>query len=479
LESDPDSLLVFLFFYTTPLLSVTATGVYGAIFLIFILLACSALISSSEVAFFSLNVNDVKKLEQENSDISNRILDLRDQPRKLLATILISNNFVNIGIIILADFVLGEIITDALRLGWANSILSVVVWLQDYITAEGLAWFINFLFAVLGVTFLLLLFGEVAPKVYANLNKMKLARMMVKVLALLMSFFSPLSTPLVKGTNFIEKRLTGKNGIGTITSREEIDQAIELAVKEDETNTEQEIDILKSIVKFGDVSVKQIMCSRVDVVAIDFRIGFHELLDIVRTSGFSRLPVYDEDFDNIIGILYVKDLLGYLVESDDFEWQTLIRTNVLYVPEAKKINDLLREFQLERMHMGIVVDEYGGSSGLVTLEDIMEEVIGEIKDEFDDDTEVEYEKIDDYNYIFEGKTLLNDVCRIIGVDTETFNEVKGDADSVAGLLLEIIGQIPKINERITYQDYIFKIVSVNRRRIERVHIKLPKSTNEK
>jgi putative hemolysin len=295
----------------------------------------------------------------------------------------------------------------------------------------------------------------------------------------LMSFFSPLSTPLVKGTNFIEKRLTGKNGIGTITSREEIDQAIELAVKEDETNTEQEIDILKSIVKFGDVSVKQIMCSRVDVVAIDFRIGFHELLDIVRTSGFSRLPVYDEDFDNITGILYVKDLLGYLEEPDDFEWQTLIRTNVLYVPEAKKINDLLREFQLERMHMGIVVDEYGGSSGLVTLEDIMEEVIGEIKDEFDDDTEVEYEKIDDYNFIFEGKTLLNDVCRIIGVDTETFDEVKGDADSVAGLLLEIIGQIPKINERINYQDYSFKIVSVNRRRIERVHIKLPKNTDEK
>jgi gliding motility-associated protein GldE len=479
LESDPDSLLAFLFFYTSPLLSITATGMYGAIFLIFVLLACSALISSSEVAFFSLNVNDVKKLEQENSDISNRILDLRDQPRKLLATILISNNFVNIGIIILADFVLGEIFTDALRLGWANSILSVAGWLPDYVTAEGLAWGMNFLFAVLGVTFLLLLFGEVAPKVYANLNKMKLARMMVKVLALLMSFFSPLSTPLVKGTNFIEKRLTGKNGLGTITSREEIDQAIELAVKEDETNTDQEIDILKSIVKFGDVSVKQIMCSRVDVVAIDFRIGFHELLDVVRTSGFSRLPVYDEDFDNITGILYVKDLLGHLEESDDFEWQTLIRTNVMYVPEAKKINDLLREFQLERMHMGIVVDEYGGSSGLVTLEDIMEEVIGEIKDEFDDDSEVEYEKIDDYNFIFEGKTLLNDVCRVIGVDTETFNEVKGDADSVAGLLLEIIGQIPKINERITYQDYTFKIVSVNRRRIERVHIKLPKSTDEK
>lgn len=452
-------------------------GVGAAVFLIIILLACSALISSSEVAFFSLNVNDAKKLEQDNTIVSNRILTLREQPRRLLATILISNNFINIGIIILSEFVLGEVLSDGIRLSWANRILSTLN-LSAYIEATRIADWINFLLAIVGVTFLLVLFGEVAPKVYAKLNKLKLARLMSRVLSFLMGFLTPLSTPLVRGTNFIERRFAGHNGSGNITSREEIDQAIELAVKEDETNTEQEIDILKSIVKFGDVSVKQIMCSRVDVVAIDFRLGFHELLDIARKSGFSRIPVYDEDFDNITGILYIKDLLGHLEESDEFEWQPLIRPNVMYVPEAKKINDLLREFQLERMHMGIVVDEYGGSSGVVTLEDIMEEVIGEIKDEFDDDSEVEYEKIDDFNYVFEGKTLLNDVCRIVGIDTETFDEVKGDADSVAGLLLEIIGQFPKVNEHIAYNEYNFKIVSVNRRRIERIHISLPQLSNE-
>ncbi|MFK7806584.1 MAG: gliding motility-associated protein GldE [Saprospiraceae bacterium] len=477
MESDPDSLFTLLSFFVTPLLSVSPAGIYFALFLIILLLGCSALISSSEVAFFSLNVNDVKKLEQDNSVISNRILTLREQPRKLLATILISNNFINIGIIILSEFVLGEILSDAIRLEWARKVLSVLS-LPAYFSAEIIAFWIHVLLAIVAVTFLLVLFGEVAPKVYAKLNKLKLARMMSRVLTLLMSFFTPLSTPLVRGTNFIERRLDNNNGSSTITSREEIDQAIELAVKEDETNTEQEIDILKSIVKFGDVSVKQIMCSRVDVVAIDFRMGFHEVIQLARKSGFSRIPVYDEDFDNIMGLLYVKDLLGHLEEANDFEWQPLIRTNVMYVPEAKKINDLLREFQLERLHMGIVVDEYGGSSGLVTLEDIMEEVIGEIKDEFDDDSELEYEKLDDHNYIFEGKTLLNDVCRIIGVDTETFDEVKGDADSVAGLLLEIVGQIPKANARVEYNDFNFKIVSVNRRRIERIHISLPETNNE-
>ncbi len=472
LESQWLSSFAFVPLFFSPLLTASPAGVYVAVFLIILLLACSALISGSEVAFFSLNINDVKKLEQENSTTSNRILLLRRQPRKLLATILISNNFINIGIIILSEFVLRHLLAEETRQGWAKVILPALG-LENYFSTEQTAWMINFLIAIVGVTFFLVLFGEVAPKVYAKLNKVKLARLMARVLAFLNRIFTPFSTPLVRGTNFIERRLAGPNGSGNVTSREEIDQAIELAVKEDETNTEQEIDILKSIVKFGDVSVKQIMCSRVDVVAVDFRLGYHELLDVVRKSGFSRIPVYDEDFDNITGILYVKDLMGRLDEPDDFEWQPLIRTNVMYVPEAKKINDLLREFQLERLHMGIVVDEYGGSSGLVTLEDIMEEVIGEIKDEFDDDSEVEYEKVDDFNYIFEGKTLLNDVCRIMGIDTETFDEVKGDADSVAGLVLEITGRITKVHEEVTYNDYVFKTVAVNRRRIERIHIQLP------
>jgi Hemolysins and related proteins containing CBS domains len=289
----------------------------------------------------------------------------------------------------------------------------------------------------------------------------------------LSSIVHPLSNLLIKGTSLIEKGLTKRSQNGSITSKEDIDNAIELTVK-DEINAEQDIDILKGIVKFGEVSVKQIMRSRVDVIAVDFRIGFRDLMKVIRDCGFSRIPVFDEDFDNITGILYVKDLLGHFNESNGFEWQPFIRPNILYAPEAKKINDLLKDFQTKRMHMAIVVDEYGGSSGIVSLEDIMEEVIGEIKDEFDDEVEVEYQKLNDYNYIFEGKTLLNDVCRIIGVDTNTFDEVKGDADSVAGMILELIGYIPKVGREISYQDYIFRIVSVNRRRVEQIKITLPK-----
>jgi len=471
LESDPDSYLQL--FLSLPLLAIPTTGIYFALFMVIVLLACSAMISSSEVAFFSLNINDLKKLEQENSLTSDRILTLRGKPRELLATILISNNFINIGIIILSEFILSHVLSDAVRNRWSSATLDAIPFLRKIFSLEGLADSFNFLIAVFGVTFLLVLFGEVAPKVYAKINNMKLARRMSRVLTGLTSFFKPISLPLVSGTNLIERKLSSRSGNGSITSREEIDQAIELAVKEDEKSAEKEIDILKSIVKFGDVSVKQIMRPRVDVVAIDFRIEFHELLTLVKGAGYSRLPVFDENFDNVTGILYVKDLLGHLDKENAYEWQALIRTNVMYVPEAKKINDLLRSFQLERMHMAIVVDEYGGSSGLVTLEDIMEEVIGEIKDEFDDELEVEYQKIDDLNYSFEGKTLLNDVCRVIGVDTETFNAVKGDADSVAGLLLELTGQIPKLNAEFLHENYKFKVIAVNNRRIETIQITLP------
>jgi len=470
LEIDPDSFIQFLLF--SPVLAVTIAGIYFALFFVIILLACSALVSSSEVAFFSLNINDVKKLEQENSQTANRILDLRSKPRELLATILISNNFINIGIIILSDFILAFFLSEPTRINWSEGILSGLPFLAAFFSAYSLAKVINFSIAVIGVTFLLVLFGEVAPKVYAKINKMKLAKLMSRSLAGLMIFFKPFSSPLVRGTNLIERKL-GSRSINSITSREEIDQAIELAVKEDEKNAGKEIDILKSIVKFGDVSVKQIMRPRVDVIAIDFRIDFHELLAIVKDSGYSRIPVFDEDFDNITGILYGKDLLGHLDEDVEYEWQALIRTNVMYVPEAKKINDLLREFQLERMHMAIVVDEYGGSSGLVTLEDIMEEVIGEIKDEFDDEVEVNFQKIDDFNYSFDGKTLLNDACRVLGIDTETFNTVKGDADSVAGLLLELTGRIPRVGAEVAFEDYKFRIISVNKRRIETIQITLP------
>ncbi len=436
-----------------------------------LLLVCSALISGSEVAFFSLTHNDFEKLQQENSGSSHRILFLKEKPRKLLATILISNNFINIAIVIISDFVLLRLLyAERLDL-WAASFIEFFS-LQEVIGIEATGRLLGFLITVVGVTFLLVLFGEVAPKIYAKINNLHLAKFMSGPMMFLMRLFHPISQVLVNWTTLIERRLAARPLSGNATSREDIDEAIELTVSS-EAKTEQEIDILKSIVKFGDVSVKQIMRSRVDVVAVDFRINFKELLDLVRSSGYSRIPVYDDDFDNVTGILYVKDLLGHLHEDADFEWQRLIRTNMLYVPEAKKIHDLLREFQREHLHMAIVVDEYGGSAGIVTLEDIMEEVIGEIKDEFDNEAEVIFRKIDDYHYVFEGKTLLNDVCRIIGVDTSTFDEVKGDADSLAGLVLELYGEIPQKDIEITYNLFRFKIVSVSKRRIEQVLITLP------
>ncbi len=448
-------------------LEISPVGLSFGIITVLILLFFSALISSSEVAFFSLTINDLERITQENSKATERILKLKEQPRSLLATILISNNFINIAIVIVSEYLLRFLLTVETCNGWLAG-------LPDPLSGLISGRILYFLITVVGVTFLLVLFGEVAPKIYAKINNVSLARFMAGKLLFLMRIFRPVSSLLIRGTNVIEKRLSGRTASGNLTSREDIDQAIELTVKDD-MHGDKEIDILKGIVKFGDISVKQIMRSRVDVVSIDFRTNYRELLNVVRNAGYSRIPVYDEDLDNITGILYVKDLLEHLDEESDYEWQELIETNVLYVPEAKKIDDLLREFQKERMHMAIVVDEFGGSSGIVTLEDIMEEVIGEIKDEFDDQVEVEYRKLDDFNYIFEGKTLLNDVCRVIGVDTTTFDEIKGDADSVAGLILEIVGQIPKREYELQYDDYRFKIISVDDRRIKQIQITLPPS----
>ena len=446
-------------------LEISPFGLSLGIILIIILLFCSALISSSEVAFFSLTINDLEKITQENSKATAEILKLKDQPRSLLATILISNNFINIAIVIVSDYMLRFILPETTCDNWMTYMPTFI---SDFMSGRTL----HFIITIVGVTFLLVLFGEVAPKIYAKINNVSLAKFMSGKLLFLTRFFRPVSSVLIQGTNIIEKRLSRRNGNGTLTSREDIDQAIELTVRDDK-HGEQEMDILKGIVKFGDVSVKQIMRSRVDVVSIDFRANYKELLDIVRNAGYSRIPIQDEDFDNITGILYVKDLLEYLDEDMNYEWQELIETNVMYVPEAKKIDDLLKEFQKNRVHMAVVVDEFGGSSGIVTLEDIMEEVIGEIKDEFDDEIELDYTKIDDYNYIFEGKTLLNDVCRVIGVDTNTFDQIKGDADSVAGVILEIVGHIPKREREIKYNDYRFKIVSVDDRRIREIQITLP------
>lgn len=449
------------------LLVVSFTGLTLSILLVLLLLGCSALISGAEVAYFSLSPADLHLLANEGSSNSKKILQLRENPRMLLATILISNNFVNIAIVILSDFIIRNMFQRGTFVQWATNMPD---FLLNNFAETSIATAIEFTLTIVGATFLLVLFGEVAPKIYANVNNKKMARMMASPLIFLRTLFSPISKILVNWSAKFEERLA-QDTVRSKSRKDDLDKAIELTVSH-ELNSEKEIDILKSIVKFGDVSVKQIMRSRVDVVALDINSTFAEVMKIVKESGYSRIPVYEDDFDNIKGILYVKDLLLHLNEDDKFAWKNLIREDVKYVPEAKKINELLTEFQQERTHMAIVVDEFGGSGGLVTLEDVMEEVIGDIKDEFDEEIEVEFEKIDEFNYIFEGKTLLNDLCRVIGISTDTFEEVK-DADSVAGLILELLGRIPRKNIEIKYKEYRFKIMAVSSKRIEKVKITLP------
>ncbi|MBR9921439.1 MAG: gliding motility-associated protein GldE [Bacteroidetes bacterium] len=454
------------------LLFIPPASLWLSLLLVVLLLFSSALVSGSEVAFFSLSHHDFARLREDNDTPAKRILTLHDKPRTLLATILISNNFINIAIVLVSDYLLGQLLPESLFLGWAQSLTNSFPFINAPL--EKLSETIGFTINVVGVTFLLVLFGEVAPKIYAKLNNIQLAKFMAGPLSFMMQLFRPMSLLLVKGTNIIERRLEKRTQSGSMTSRAEIDEAIELTVSH-EQNARQEIDILKGIVKFGDVSVRQIMQARVDVKTIDYKTEYTELLKNIKEWGYSRIPVYQDDFDHIVGILYVKDLVGSLDKNDNFEWQSLIRTNLLFVPEAKKINDMLREFQQERTHMAFVVDEYGGTSGIVTLEDIMEEVIGEIRDEFDDEEEVEFLKLDAFNYQFEGKTFLNDCCRVMNLPTDTFEGARGDADSIAGLVLNLAGQFPKKGAEYTWERFRFKVISLDKRRIIQILVTILES----
>jgi len=428
------------------------------IFVLVILIICSALISGSEVAFFSLNPTNLKDLKEEDSKLSNQIIDLYGKPKELLATILIFNNFINISIVIVSFYIFGKLLPEYVLVDWAQSINTLIGTSFSWLPSA-----IEFLFTTVVATFILVLFGEVTPKIYANVNNIGFARLMSRPLSFLSILSRPLSRPLVKITSTIEDKVERFQGV---TDKDDLDRAIELAM-DGEENANDNVDILKGIIKFGDVSVKQIMKSRVDVIAVDVTMSFNELMEIVKVNGYSRIPIFNEDFDSIVGLLYVKDLLGYLGKSKLFNWQQLIRENILYVPESKKINELLKEFQKRRIHMAIVVDEYGGSSGIVTLEDVLEEVIGDIKDEFDQE-EAEFIKLDDSNYIFEGKIMINDVCRVIGESVETFDGIKGDADSLAGIILELVGKIPKTGKIIQHENYTFRIIAATERRIERI-----------
>ena len=427
-----------------------------------LLLLCSALVSGSEVAFFSLSPNDLDSLEK-SSQKNSRLLKLKNKPRRLLATILIANNFINIAIVILSDHLLRNLIGE-------ESLMAMGTWLSGFLPFEAMTmgYVMNFLITVAGVTFLLVLFGEVAPKIYANINNMRFAKMMSGPMSILTRVFAPFSALLVLTTTKMESRfISASTGIDE-RSKDELDKAIQLTVDGDVES--EDADLLRGIIKFGNVAAKQVMKSRVDVVAAEEEIDFMELMKMIKESGYSRIPVYKEDFDNVSGILYAKDLLGYSRENKDFDWQQFIRNNVLYVPESKKIDDILKEFQSKRMHMAVVVDEFGGSAGIITLEDIVEEVIGEIKDEFDEEEEVDFVKINDANFIFEGKTLLHDVARVIGVEKESFDKYKSETDSLAGMLLNSFGHIPKKDKEISLGNYKFKIVSVSKRRIEKVHM---------
>ncbi len=415
------------------------------LFILIILLFFSAMISGSETAYFSLNPIHLNDLEQSGTKQGTLVLTLLEKPKKLLATILIANNFINVSIVILSTFLLTELFN-----------------LIDFPV-------IAFVIQAIVVTALILLVGEIMPKIFATQKSVSFCKIMAKPLNTLIKIFYPISTILVKSTSIIDKKVSGK---GHQLSRSELSDAIEITTDDDEGEKERKI--LQGIVRFGDIDVKEIMKSRTDVTAVDLETKFDALLKIILESGYSRLPVYDDSFDNIEGILYVKDLLAHLNEDSDFQWKTLIRS-AFFIPENKKINDLLKEFQEKKVHLAIVVDEYGGTSGIVTLEDVLEEIIGDISDEFDiEEDEVSYRKIDETSYIFEGKTTLIDFCRIIKEDENIFDDVKGDSDSLAGLILELMGEIPDKDQRVRFDKFNFIVEDVDNRRIKQIKIILDK-----
>ena len=410
-----------------------------------LLLFVSALMSGSESAFFSLRPSDNEDLKKENSSRSKLILTLLGKPKELLATILITNNFVNVGIVILSTFILNDV----------------------YPPTPG-GELKRFLLEVVGITFLILLLGEVVPKIFAARNTMSVVRWMSYPLYFLGSVppLSWLKSALVYGTSFIQKRT--KTSVKV--NQDELEQA--LALTREDSSSEEDHKILEGIVKFGKTDASQIMSPRIEVEAIDAESSFEEVMQTVLEAGYSRMPIFEESPDNIVGILYIKDLLPHLNAGADFDWKTVLR-KPFFIPENKKINDLLQEFRSMRMHMAIVVDEYGGASGIVTLEDILEEIVGDITDEFDDN-EIAYTKLDEHTFIFEGRTSLNDFYKVIGEEyQDAFEEVKGEAETIGGLVLEQAGRILKNNEFIFIDKVKFIVESSDKKRMKTIKIKLP------
>jgi len=438
LETDPLPMLSAIF-WNIQFHPFTTTTVFSIV-IIAVLLVCSALISGSEVAYFSLSPSEKHKIAGRSLKRNSYILKNLEHPEQLLATILVANNFVNVGIVILSSFTVESLI--------------------DF-TNEPI---LGFIVQVLVISFMILLVGEIIPKIYSTNHALKFARFISIPLYYLIKLLKPINSLLIFSTSFINTRI---KEYSQQISVDELSQALELT---SQTELRDDKEILKGIVKFGNKSVVEIMRSRVDVVSADLDFSFSKIMSIITETGFSRIPVYSESFDNIKGILYIKDLLPHAHKGVNFRWQSIIRPP-FYVPETKKIDDLLEDFQKNKVHMAIVVDEYGGTSGIVTLEDVLEEIVGEITDEFDEEEKF-YTKLAENKYLFDGKTLLNDFYKVTGADDSIFEDVKGEADTLAGLILELKGEIPVKNDTIICKNYVLSIEAVDNRRIKQIKVEI-------
>ena len=413
------------------------TGVVIAAILAALLLWVSGFASGSEIAFFSLSPNDISEIEEERTSADQSIKMLREESERTLATILIANNFVNVTIIMLCNYV------------FASLVHFNVAWLE-------------FLSITVILTFLLLLFGEIMPKVYSRQDPLRFCRQVAGGLLFMRRLFWPFASILLRSGILAEKVVQKDNHVLSV---DDLEQALELT---DKNEIKEEQQMLQGSIRFGDETAKEVMTSRQDIVDLDMKCSYSDVLKCIVENNYSRIPVYQDNTDNIRGILYIKDLLPHLSKPANFRWQSLIRPPY-FVPETKKIDDLLREFQNNKVHIAIVVDEFGGTSGLITLEDILEEIVGEINDEFDEEEKI-YSKLNYNTYVFEGKTLLSDFCKILNIDDEEFKDIEGDADSLAGLLLELKGDFPSIHEKFDYKNYTFEIMAMEGRRISRIKI---------
>ena len=415
-----------------------STGAIIAATLVIVLLFLSGFASGSEIAFFSLSPNDLNQLDPERHRADRHIKQLREDSERTLATILITNNLVNVTIIMLCNYFFAQVF--------------------DF----GDAYWVQFVVVTVLLTFLLLLFGEIIPKIYSGQHALAVCRAGAATILSLRSLFYPLSSILIRSGALLGSMVQKENHVLSV---DDLEQALELT---DKTELKEEQNMLEGIVRFGDETAKEVMTSRQDVVALDFRSAFPDVLQSIVENNYSRIPVYQDSIDNVRGILYIKDLLPHLHKPTTFRWQSLIRPPY-FVPETKKIDDLLRDFQENKVHIAIVVDEFGGTSGIVTPEDILEEIVGEINDEYDEE-ERTYVRLSANSFLFEGKTLLSDFYKILHLDDDVFEQVEGEADTLAGLLLELKGEFPTLHERLTYDRFVFEVLEMDERRIVKIKV---------